>query len=95
METLNVQNTVLSTNTNITNTTNFTTMTLQLTKGQKLSDIASQINLTNNATIVSPTGSGKSYYVANAVQGKRVIVVPTQDYIDHFLFYTRVDKVEP
>lgn len=54
----------------------------KLNDTQKLSDI--DLDLTNNALIVSPTGSGKSYYVGNKLTMKRVMVVPTQSLVKQF-----------
>jgi len=51
--------------------------TLKLAPGQKLSDIASSIVLSDRTLLISPTNSGKTYYVSK-LPGKRILVVPTQ-----------------
>jgi hypothetical protein len=72
---------VVNANIKPTNTT-----TIQLATGQKLADVCSLLNVTDFARsrIVSGTGTGKSYLVANSFKQKRIIVVPTKALADQF-----------
>ena len=51
------------------------TLNYKLEADQKLSHI--DLDLSENSIVVSPTGSGKSYYIGNKLTMKRVMVVPT------------------
>tara|TARA_R100000951_G_C2651052_1_gene184397 strand:- start:1617 stop:4472 length:2856 start_codon:yes stop_codon:yes gene_type:complete len=53
-----------------------------LTATQKLSDI--DLDLSKNSIVVSPTSSGKSYYIGNKLTTNRVMVVPTQALVKQF-----------
>ena len=55
---------------------------IQYTIKSKLSEL--NIDLSVNSFIKAPTGSGKSYYVSNIIQDKRVMVVPTQSLVLQF-----------
>ena len=61
---------------------NTTQINYTLTADQKLSNIT--LDLSKNSIIVSPTGSGKSYYIGNKLTEKRVMVVPTQALVKQF-----------
>ncbi len=54
-----------------------------LSKGMKLSDVQN-LDLSYSSWLISSTGSGKSYFVANCVEGKRIIAVPTTGLADEF-----------
>lgn len=54
--------------------------------GAKLSSIADQLDLSaKNTLLVSPTGSGKSHYVAKVATGKRIMVVPNVTNIENMV----------
>lgn len=59
---------------------------LVIPTGKKLSDIADKLELSaKNTLLVSPTGSGKSHYVAKVATGKRIMVVPNVTNIENMV----------
>jgi len=73
----------LSNRFNVFNRVNTAMDVQKLGEGQKLlSNI--KYDMYKSGCLVSPTGSGKSYFAVNSISDKKIIVVPTQNLVEEF-----------